>query len=133
MSLRAKNGTRVGFFDDVLEDMKNGTFNFTDNGECANCGACCSNLLPMTEAEVRKIKRVVRRRNLNPHRFLLAQVDMTCPFRNNEERKCDIYADRPMICREFKCDKASKGEWLDENIDLNDYRLVCVREEIFGE
>ena len=30
--------------------------NFTVNDKCSNCGQCCSNLLPMSEKEVKNIK-----------------------------------------------------------------------------
>lgn len=34
----------------MMADMNNGTYDLTCNGECTQCGNCCSNLLPMTEA-----------------------------------------------------------------------------------
>ena len=39
----------------MMADMNNGTYDLTCNGECTQCGNCCSNLLPMTEDENRYI------------------------------------------------------------------------------
>ena len=42
--------------------------------------------------------------NVNPINTLSEKmIDLTCPFRNNKERKCDIYEVRPKICRSFIC------------------------------
>ena len=29
--------------EDAISDMKNGKYDFTKDGECIQCGACCSN------------------------------------------------------------------------------------------
>ena len=39
----------------MMADMNNGTYDLTCNGECTQCGNCCSNLLPMTEDEIATI------------------------------------------------------------------------------
>lgn len=30
----------------MMDDMNNGTYDLTCNGECIQCGNCCGNLLP---------------------------------------------------------------------------------------
>ena len=49
----------------VLESVKKGMddniYNFTVNGKCSQCGACCSDLLPMSEKEIREIHRSDRK------------------------------------------------------------------------
>ena len=45
---------------DAIEDMRNGTYDFTNNGECIQCGACCSNYLPMTQKEIATIRRYIK-------------------------------------------------------------------------
>lgn len=89
-------------FDDICD-----VTDYTVNGKCSDCGLCCSNLLPMSDAEVRRIEDYLKK-NPVKEQFQRAvinvqQIDMTCPFRDNVNRKCLIYAVRPAICREFMC------------------------------
>lgn len=44
----------------MMADMNNGTFDLTCNGECTQCGNCCSNLLPMTEDEIATIHKYIK-------------------------------------------------------------------------
>lgn len=55
---------------------------FTCKGKCSKCGACCSNLLPLTNAEIRHLREIVKKRKLKPHYRILynAKYDMTCPL-----------------------------------------------------
>ena len=39
---------------------------FTCKGKCSKCGACCSNLLPLTKAEIRHLREIVKKRKLKP-------------------------------------------------------------------
>lgn len=128
-----KNGVKIGLLSDVISDMQRGVMNFTENGECSNCGACCSNLLPMTQYEVKRLRRFIRESGYKGHRSALALVDMTCPFRNNEKHICDIYNIRPTICRDFKCDKPVHGEWAHDELYAWSVRIVNVRHELFGD
>jgi Fe-S-cluster containining protein len=100
------------------------------------CGACCRPIIPLSEAEARRIGRLVeelpepRRTEVrarferarerlaeagllskleNPASFLESEIDpfglayfhlgIPCPFL--EEESCSIYADRPIVCREY--------------------------------
>ena len=92
----------------VLQDMKHGVYNFTQNGKCISCGNCCTALLPMTKEELKTIQRFVKRKHLKIEKHTGADLDLTCPFRNEEKRICMIYHIRPQICRDFKCDKPQK-------------------------
>lgn len=51
--------------EDAISDMKNGKYDFTKNGECIQCGACCSNYLPMTKREVARIHKYINRNKSN--------------------------------------------------------------------
>ena len=92
---------------EVQKDFRNGVYNKTDNGKCTGCGECCSNILPMTEAEVKIIKDYVRRHSIKEEKIfaptLNPQYDLTCPFMSKtaKENKCAIYEVRPAICRCF--------------------------------
>lgn len=77
---------------------------FTVDGKCSQCGACCSGVLPLSKYEVDKIRRYVKEHDIKEQRRNgLMGVDMTCPFRDERERKCLIYPVRPQICRSFMC------------------------------
>ena len=44
----------------MMADMNNGTYDLTCNGECTQCGNCCSNILPMTEDEITTIHKCIK-------------------------------------------------------------------------
>lgn len=84
--------------------------NYTINGECSNCGACCSNTLPMTKQDVAKVRKYIRKHNIKPINHVPGMmveryVDAICPFRDNVNECCTIYEARPSVCRMYKCDK----------------------------
>ena len=104
---------KAGFLNEVMEDMQSGVFDFTKNGECSNCGNCCSDFLPISPEEIRRIAAYIKKNGITEQKHFLPlanypQMDLTCPFRNNTERKCMIYEVRPAICRDFRCDKPRK-------------------------
>ena len=112
----------IGNIQEAITEMKNGTYNFTVNGECSNCGACCSSLLPLSRREVREIKRYVNKHHIKPHIKSYGvptakpiSFDLTCPFRDDINRVCTIYPIRPDICRSFRCDKPKKNDY-DKNL-----------------
>ena len=85
----------------------NDVTDFTRNGKCSNCGACCTATLPMSKKELKAIKDYVKKNKVKTHTHknivLEDIVDLTCPFRNKEQKICEIYPVRPWICRKFVC------------------------------
>ena len=79
---------------------------FTNNGKCSMCGGCCSCMLPLTKEEQKRIKQLIKVKNLKPRSLpvVAVDIDLTCPLLT-EDHKCSIYDERPYICRIFKCDK----------------------------
>lgn len=78
------------------------------NGSCSKCGGCCSNILPLTDNEKKRIKRIIKKKKLKPSYHLpLNGFDMTCPLLDSDN-KCRIYKDRPIICKVFRCDKTTE-------------------------
>lgn len=90
--------------------------------ECKCCGVCCSNFgdadhkyLPIFECEVDSYKKIAKTKNVKigfkPVKYLLDKKSgivfvylygMTtepCPFLEN--KKCSVYEDRAIICRQF--------------------------------
>ena len=122
--------------DEMVKDMKSGVYDFTVDGECSNCGQCCSDFLPMSAHEVARIHAYVKKHNIKPNKHIpptMAQVeDFTCPFRNDVERKCDIYPVRPAICRDFKCDKPRKEIEANKRMYHGKCRVVRMRQEFKG-
>lgn len=106
--------------------------NFTNNGKCSSCGACCSDILPISESEVQQIKAYIKKHDIKERRHLTSAKDITCPFRDDAKNICTIYEVRPEICRAFKCDhtiediKKSKLNFHEKN------RVVFMRKEFFG-
>ena len=79
------------------------------------CGKCCSNVLPLTEIEIKDMKKLAKKEN----KLLLDKNwYIRCPFLSYDN-KCDIYKNRPKICREYASVKKDK------------YRIVDLRKEIF--
>lgn len=124
-------------FESMIKDFSNGTYDFTEKGKCTGCGACCSNLLPMTDDEILVIKKYVKSNNIKEKSHIVAPlatpiIDLTCPFLDDSKscEKCAIYEVRPKICRDFICDPKQRPK-----VDLQ-WGLRCkpinVRNEFFG-
>lgn len=59
-------------------------------------------------------------------------VDMTCPFRDERNKKCLIYEIRPEICRVFKCDQG-RDEIVANKMQMHGVNnAVLMRNEFFG-
>ena len=98
--------------------------------KCKNCGECCSNFLPLLKEEIQTMKRLAKKENI--HKFRQDWYTQ-CPFLNNE-RKCDIYEERPFICREFTCYNYKNGTGNMDNFrqyEHSDFKLTDIRKEIF--
>lgn len=128
---------KIGDLNEVEQAMKSGVWDFTVDGKCSNCGQCCSNLLPMTIAEINRIRKYIRLHGIKEQKHLYPTVkpllDAVCPFRNNDKKRCEIYEVRPAICREFQCDKPKKGIAADMSKFQGKIQLVLVRDTFFGE
>lgn len=118
-----------------IEDAWGCRTDYTVDGKCSNCGNCCSNLLPITETEKKLIHRYIVKHKIkeNKKNFPTSDIaiDMTCPFRNEDKKKCEIYSIRPLICQLYQCNKdinAYDGKLLSE-----EQRLVTnMREEFYS-
>lgn len=73
-----------------------------ENQHCTGCGACCSALLPVTDKEIKKIRKYIKEHNIKPLKPL-GLVD--CPFCDisKNKEKCLIYPVRPWICKIYQC------------------------------
>ena len=128
--------TKAKQFEEYLQDMNNGTYDFTNNGKCTGCGACCSNLLPMTDVEISTIRKYIKSHGIKEFKHLIPlanpSVDMTCPFMDDTKKcdKCMIYEVRPKICRDFICDPKQRPMDMDLRYIMS-AKPVNVRKEFF--
>lgn len=126
----------IGTMEKILADMKSGVFDYTKDGKCSQCGQCCSDLLPMSEKEVKRIQEYIRRKHIGecvnkPPTAEPVAHDFTCPFRDNLNRICTIYEVRPAICRDFRCDKPRKQIEADKRMYHGKYHVVNMRDTFF--
>lgn len=95
----------------MINDLLNSDMKFenkTCNHKCSCCGECCTSMIPITKKELMIIKKYVKDNNIKGN-YLSTESGQNlyafCPFLNKETHKCNIYAVRPYVCRNFKCDK----------------------------
>ena len=118
-----------------MREFSDGTYDLTCNGKCTQCGECCSNLLLMTDSEIRAIHNYIKANGIKEHKHLLPLAtptrDMTCSFLNSDKdrEKCEIYEVRPKICRYFICCPDRRPQ-LDIKYQTK-CRLVDVRKEFY--
>lgn len=86
--------------------------NYCKKGQCSRCGSCCTEMLPLTEDEVKLIRAYVKENNteiVSPFIYNsegeLRTFSTLCPFYEPIKQKCLVYQVRPGICRTFKCDR----------------------------
>ena len=104
-----------------------------DKFKCKRCGKCCSNILPLTKADIKAIR--CHSKNLSENRLLaLKDWYMVCPFLNHKN-ECDIYEYRPTICRTYDCEKFKNGVYPDDFVELvkkEKFYTTDMREYFFG-
>lgn len=106
---------------------------YTVNGKCSSCGACCTDLLPLSQGEVIKIKKYILKHNIKEQRHnALSGIDMTCPFRDDVNHKCTIYEIRPAICKQFICNHSISDIQKSKMYFHKINRVVLMRKEFFG-
>ena len=81
---------------------------FSKDGKCSNCGGCCNDILPLTNADINRIRNYVKKNNIQPcnhfpNVMTSIVVDVVCPFRNDSKKVCTIYPVRPTVCKGFSC------------------------------
>ena len=96
--------TNIG---EIYKNIVEGNVEITDNticGKCSKCGECCSYFLPICQEELDIIQEYVIKNNIKPQtQMLVMQNRLCCPYYNG--KKCLVYEVRPLICKEFYCNK----------------------------
>lgn len=108
---------------------------FTNNGVCSQCGGCCTDLLYVSEKDIKTIKKYMEKHEIHEHtnRSVLdttSAVDITCPFLT-DEGSCQIYEVRPNICKTFKCDMSEKEIIQNQNRYKSRFKLQSMRDLFF--
>lgn len=130
---------RVGRLGDMMSDLRTQT-DYTIDGKCSECGACCGNILPISKREFQDIKQYVEKNNIKPHKHFIAPVnsepeyDMSCPFldTSKEKNKCLIYSHRPYICRTYSCHNAVDKAKRDKAMFQQRRYITDMRAAFFG-
>ena len=128
--------SKVGSVEQMLADEEAGVKDFTINGKCSGCGNCCANFLPVSNVEIERIQRYIKKHGIKERlrRFPTVEpmVDMMCPFRDDLEKKCTIYEVRPAVCRDFLCDRPDKELKTNKALYHGKYSVVDMRLVFFG-
>ena len=118
-------GSLVDYFNSEEKD-------FTKDGKCSGCGACCTALLPLTDYEMMVLKKYVKDNGIKPiyHFDEPGDIDMLCPFLdlNEEYKKCLVYEARPRVCREYQCNIKKE----DRKMFPKMYKIRNLRSEEWG-
>ena len=121
-----------------LEELPDHVGSYTNNcidGKCSGCGECCVDLLPVTPAEIRRIREYVRKHDIKEHRqapfFDPNATDLSCLFRNQQTKKCEVYPARPYICRTFTCAKTREDAIRDRDLIHKERDVHSLRWEVF--
>jgi len=136
-----KNPVREMTPDEYIQEQEKGLVDFTENGECSHCGGCCSDRIPITRAEIVRIKKFVATNQVkifNRAIFPLVKptIDMTCPFRSPHDG-CLIYPVRPWACKEFICSGSEDQIYIklikrceEEKGDIHTWSIISMRNTI---
>ena len=82
---------------------------------------CPSNFLPISQEELNIIQKYVIENNIKPQTEVLVMENrLACPYWNH---KCLIYEVRPLICKEFYCNKKMDAETFEK---FKDKKIIPV-------
>lgn len=130
----------IGTIGQMIRDMEHGVYDFTKDGKCSQCGACCSDLLPISGSEYSRIKRYIKKHNIKEQKHIAPAVlaeppklDLTCPFldMNRKDKKCTIYPVKPLICSCFICSDPN-GARNHKELYEEKRKIVGMREVFFA-
>jgi len=108
---------------------------FTVNGECSNCGQCCTRFLPISSKEIKRIHKYIEKHSIVEQTPILPingyALIATCPFRDATSKRCLIYSVRPEICKHFQCNQSEDVWRTFRDYMHTKYKDVDMREEFF--
>lgn len=95
----------------VAKDLAANPTNLMKNGVCSKCGGCCSNILPLSEQDIRRLRSFAEEHKFVPRLPAGANLIYAhCPFLIEPDPEtqpgvkiCAAYDARPDVCRIFLC------------------------------
>lgn len=98
---------------DIINELANPqnikVFDNSICGKCSKCGECCSAILPICQDELDVMQKYIIENNIKPNlTSLVMESKVQCPYFDG--KKCMIYEVRPLICKEFYCNKKPTPE-----------------------
>ncbi len=77
-----------------------------------NCGKCCG-LIPLPKETFEKNQhktqtKIIKLNQLHLNKVLAVTDDLLCIFLNRENKKCEIYENRPKICQDYTLKECSE-------------------------
>lgn len=126
----------IGMLEDIL-DRNGKVTDYTCLGKCSNCDNCCNDVLPLTNGDINRIKQYIKKNNIKPINHALRilsirNIDVMCPFRNEEEKKCNIYEVRPLVCKRFSCHDYHKTLYANYHDLADKTKQYSMRNTFFG-
>lgn len=95
-----------------MENLKN---NMVED-KCSRCGECCGLFIPFNDDDILRIRKYVQLHNIKPFN----RIDLKnntfkahCCFYDENKKECTIYAVRPYVCRDFRCDRKDWKKYRD--------------------
>lgn len=92
--------------------------NCSTKGSCSKCMQCCTDFIPLTQEDIRRIKKYMSTHNVDRNICTDEHGNymILCPFLS--ESGCQIYDMRPEVCRGFCC-------WHNQD-DINRNKIRCI-------
>lgn len=109
--------------------------NFVD-GKCSECGECCGHLLPLSGADIKRLRRYLKKHPVKlQEKEVLVRCDLlnSCPFlaKDRSTERCMIYPARPEICRLYNCYDRRHGKMTGDIKKYKPYNMnLLLKEEL---
>ena len=89
--------------------------------------------MQLSVGEIKTIKNYIKKHGIKEQRHnAMIGTDMTCPFRDDANKKCLIYKIRPQICRTFMCNHGKEDIMKSKLYFHRTNKVVFMRNEFFG-
>lgn len=130
---------KIGNFEQIISDFKNGEFDKTIGGKCpSGCSECCGRVLPISQKEIDIIREYIAQNNVKPYKNFLygnGVVNMCCPFldMSKQSKHCMIYTVRPNVCKAYLCNNKVYDEEAEKQLFLSNIIVIDMWNEFFPE
>lgn len=116
-------------YEEFIKSLKTGEIIDYKNPDCIDCNDCCTMLAAINTREYFNLKRFLNseKGRIIYNKAYKRMVDyiqknnviyMVCPFTDLETKRCDIYEQRPEICKDFHCSKIPDKKFTNYNLTI---------------